>query len=358
MSGTFLLKLQLALEFNTKARERLYRKLAQLLHNGVSLDRALEQIAYIESKRRHVGTAAVLRRWRSAIQNGQNFGQVVAPFVPNSEALLLESGGNSGRLEESFVNAADAVAQSRRIKGAIIGAGSYPALLICVLIAALIAASFKIIPAFGEVLPIEQWTGAAAFVADLTAGIRDYGLNILLAIIFTIIAISFSLPRWCGKTRLIVEGMPPWSIYRMWTGSSFLLALAALMSSGVKIDDAALRRLSARASPYLKERIAAITKQLSSGLNLGEAMARAGHNFPEGELIDDLRVYATLKGFENNLASITREWVSEVEGKVVASMKVLNTVVLVLIAITMGLLISSIFGVTQQIQEMASATQS
>jgi type II secretory pathway component PulF len=352
--GTGLLKLQLALEFNAKARERLYRKLAQLLRNGVSLDRALEQIAYIESKRRHVGIAAVLRRWRSAIQNGQNFGQCVAPFVPNSESLLLESGGNSGRLIESFLNAADAVAQSRRIKGAIIGAGSYPALLICVLAAALVAASYKIIPAFGEVLPVEQWQGAAALTADLTAGIRNHGLNILLFIIGTFFAVAFSLPRWCGRTRLLVEGIAPWSIYRMWTGSSFLLALAALMSSGVKIDDMALRRLSGRASPYLRERITAITKQLASGLNLGEAMARAGHNFPEGELIDDLRIYATLKGFEDNLATITREWVGEVEGKVVASMKILNTVVLMLIAVTMGLLISSIFGITQQIQEMAS----
>lgn len=350
-----MLKLQLFFEFNAKARERLYRKLSQLLKNGVSLDRALEQISMIEEKRGHKATAAVLRRWRNAIENGTNFGQCVAPFVPSSESLLLETGGNSGRLQESFMNAAESVSQQRRVKGAIISAGSYPALLILVLIAALVLASYNIIPAFSEVLPVEEWLGVAATVAAVAQGIRENGLYFLLVIIAVISLVSFSMARWTGRTRLFVEKIPPWSIYRMWQGSSFLLSLASLMASGVKIDDNALRRLVSRASPYLRERITAIARQLTAGHNLGDAMARTGFNFPEEELIDDLRVYATLKGFEENLSSITREWVGEVEGKVTAAMKVLNSIALVLIAVTLGVLISSIFGVVQQIQDSANA---
>lgn len=349
------LSLQLFFEFNAKARERLYRKLSQLLKNGVSLDRSLEQLAMIEEKRRHTATAAVLRRWRTSIENGMNFGQCIAPFVPSSEALLLETGGNSGRLQESFMNAAESVSQQRRVKSAIINAGSYPALLLTVLIAALVLASYNIIPAFGEVLPVEQWQGTAAFVASFAQAIRDQGIFLFIGLIVFILAVSFSMPRWTGRTRLWVEKVVPYNIYRMWQGSSFLLSLASLMASGVKIDDNALRRLGMRASPYLKERIAAIARQLSSGHNLGEAMGRAGHQFPEEELIDDLRVYATLKGFDDNLTTITREWVVDVEGKVVAAMKILNTVALIMIAVTLGVLISSIFGVVQQIQDSANA---
>lgn len=350
-----LLKLQLYFEFNAKARERLYKKLSQLLKNGVSLDRALEQIAGIEEKRRHTATAAVMRRWRNSIENGMNFGQCISPFVPSSESLLLETGGNSGRLMESFLNAAESVAQQRRVKSAIISAGSYPVLLILVLIAMLVMMSYNIIPAFAEVLPLDQWQGMSKSVADFANAIRENGLYYFGTIVAFVFLVSFSLPRWRGSTRMFVENIPPWSIYRMWQGSSFLLSLASLMASGVKIDDNALKRLSARASPYLKERIFAVARQLTSGLNLGEAMARTGFKFPEEELIDDLRVYATLKGFEDNLTAITREWVGEVEGKVTAAMKVLNTVALVLIAVTLGVLISSIFGVVQQIQDSANA---
>jgi len=350
-----LLKLQLALEFNAKARERLYRKLSQLLKNGVSLDRALEQIAVIESKRKHVATAAVLRRWRTSIENGMNFGQCIAPFVPSSEALLLETGGNSGRLQESFLNAAESVSQQRRVKSAIISAGSYPALLVMVLIAALVLASYNIIPAFGEVLPVEKWQGTAALVASFAQAIREKGLYIFGSMVAFVMVVSFSMPRWTGRTRMWVEKVVPYNIYRMWQGSSLLLSIASLMASGVKIDDNAMRRLSMRASPYLRERIHAIARQLTAGNNLGEAMGRTGFNFPEEELIDDLRIYATLKGFEENLTAITRDWVGEVEGKVVAAMKVLNTIALVLIAVTLGVLISSIFGVVQQIQDSANA---
>lgn len=349
------LKFQLFFEFNAKSRERLYRKLSQLLKNGVSLDRALDQIANIEQKRRNHATASVLRRWKTSIENGMNIGQCVGPFVPSSEGLLLETGGNSGRLQESFVNAAEAVNQQRRIKSAIIGAGSYPALLIMVLISALVLASYNIIPAFGEVLPVEEWKGTAKTVATMATAIREKGLLLFSILVISILLISFSMPRWVGRSRMFVEKLVPWSIYRMWQGSSFLLSLASLMASGVKIDDNALKRLSTRASPYLKERIIAVSRQLSSGHNLGEALSKTGFNFPEEELIDDLRIYATLKGFEENLTTITREWIGEVEGQVVAAMKILNTVALVLIAVTLGLLISSIFGVVQQIQDSANA---
>lgn len=350
-----LLKLQLFFEFNSKARERLYRKLAQLLKNGVSLDRALEQIAMIEGKRKHTATATLLRRWRNSIENGMNFGQTVAPFVPSSESLLLETGGNSGRLQESFMNAAESVAQQRRVKGAIVSAGAYPALLIMVLMAMLVMMSYNIIPAFAEVLPIEQWKGSAALVAAVSFSIREKGLVYFGVLAAVFLVVTFSMPRWTGKTRMWVENIAPWSIYRMWQGSSFLLSVASLMASGVKIDDNALRRISGRTSPYLQERIFAIARQLTSGYNLGEAMSRTGFDFPESELIDDLRIYATLKGFEENLTAITREWVGEVEGKVTAAMKILNTVALVLIAVTLGVLITSIFGVVQQIQDSANA---
>lgn len=350
-----MLKLQLWFEFNAKAREKLYRKLSQLLKNGVSLDRSLEQIAVIEEKRGHKSTALMMRRWRSNIENGMNFGQCIGPFVPSSESLLLETGGNSGRLQEALINASDSVQQQRRVKGAIISSGSYPALLIVVLINALVLASYNIIPAFSEVLPVEKWTGAAAIMASMTEAIRAKGVYMLMGLVAFIVIVSFSMPRWTGPIRTRFDRVVPYSIYRMWQGSAFLLAVASLMASGVKLDDNAMRRLASRASPYLKQRIFAIAKHLSAGHNLGEALARTGYHFPDDELIDDLRVYATLKGFEGNLYVITREWVSEVEIKVVAAMKILNTVALVLIAVTLGVLISSIFGVVQQIQDSAGA---
>lgn len=140
----------------------------------------------------------------------------------------------------------------------------------------------------------------------------------------------------------------------MWQGSSFLLSIASLMSSGVKIDEVALKRVASRVSPYMQERIEAISRQTISGHNLGEAMYRAGYGFPDVELIDDMRIYAALRNFEDNITTIAREWVDDVLDRIDVAMKIANTVVLVLIAVTMGMLIVSIFSVVQQIQESAN----
>ncbi|HEY1096799.1 MAG TPA: type II secretion system F family protein [Alphaproteobacteria bacterium] len=346
--------LSISMQFDARVRERFYRKLAQLLRNGIPIDRSLEQMAMTEGKQKRKGLAKLIKRWRHSIENGVNFGTCIAPYVPSNESLLLESGGNYGKMQRALTEAADAVAQQRRVKKMVIRSSSYPALLLTILGLALFLASHQVIPAFAEVLPVEKWTGAPLLVAKVSNFIRHYGGWLLLTIFALGVLVAFSMPYWRGPSRMIVERMVPWSVYRMWQGSSFLLSIASLMSSGVKIDEVALKRVASRVSPYMQERIEAISRQTISGHNLGEAMYRAGYGFPDVELIDDMRIYAALRNFEDNITTIAREWVDDVLDRIDVAMKIANTVVLVLIAVTMGMLIVSIFSVVQQIQESAN----
>lgn len=336
--------------FNAKEREKLYRKLIQLLGNGVSLERALSQIQLIQKKRGSSLLAKTINEWRRNLENGQNFGACLAPYIPVGEAMLIETGADSGKLERSIQNAADMVAQQKRIRTAIVSNASYPVLLICVLIAALIMTSYRVIPAFTEVLPVEEWEGVAALVASVSMMIKEIGHLILFGFMAFVFVIAYSMPRWEGRLRVTFDQIPPWSLYRVWQGSSFLLSMASLMSAGVKIDENAVNKLASRVSPYLRTRLRAFSSQISAGLNFGDALEATGYRFPDDNIIDDLKIYATLRGFEANLSTITNDWIEEAEESVTASMKILNTVALFLIAITMGALISALFGVIQQIQ--------
>jgi type II secretory pathway component PulF len=268
--------------------------------------------------------------------------------------MLLEAGSNSGKLYQALIDASDAVTQKKRIKSAIVSNGAYPALLMVILVLALAVSAYNIIPTFAEVLPLEQWEGSAKTVAQMSMFIQANGLPMLLGFFVLVAVVAWSMPNWTGKTRSIVETKFPWSLYRLSQGSSFLLSVGSLMSSGVKIDDASLNRIARRSSPYLKERINALKRQISAGHNLGDALFRTGKSFPDAEVIDDLRIYATLKGFEDNLITITREWVEDVEAKVVVAMKVANFAALLLIAIVLGALISSLFSVVNQIKDAAA----
>lgn len=343
------------LNFDSATREKFYRKLEQLLRNGIPIDRALDQMAMTAGKKRNQGLAKLIRRWRHSIENGVNFGACISPYVPTNESLLLESGGNYGKMQRALAEAADAVAQQRRVKKMVMRSSAYPALLITILILALFLTSYQVIPAFADVLPVDKWEGTPAKVAAMSTFIRGHGLLLIFSL-FAFVALVFgSLPYWTGKSRTFVENMVPWSVYRVWQGSSFLLSIASLMSSGVKVDEVVMRRIALRVNPYLRERVEGISRQIISGHNLGEAMFRAGYGFPDVELIDDMRLYAALRNFDENITTIAREWVDDVLDRIDVAMKVVNTIVLVLIAITMGMLISSIFSVVQQIQASAEA---
>lgn len=137
----------------------------------------------------------------------------------------------------------------------------------------------------------------------------------------------------------------------MWQGSSFLLAISSMMASGVKLDEVSLGRISKQSDPYLAQRIRSLIRYITAGDNLGDALYKAGYKFPDEEIIGDLQIYANLRGFDQNLIWITRSWVDSLVEQVNVTMKVVNVVILMLIALVIGCLITAFYDIFGQIQE-------
>ena len=350
-SGDALFNLSIKFEFNGTARQKFYVKLMQLLENGVSLDTALAQIGKIAARNQPRSSLPKLyKKWRNNVAEGMNFGQCVGPYVPSAEAILIETGANSGKLLKSLHNAADAIENQSKIKKAIVTAGAYPAVLTGMLIAAMVLSSFKVIPTFEQIIPVDKWQGISYSVAMAAEFIRNDGLQIMITVIGLIVLVSFSMPRWTGGLRVYFDRFVPYSMYKMWQGSAFLLSIASLMSAGVKLDEVSLQRISRLSSPYLKQRVRAIQKYIAGGENLGDALFNAGYEFPDAEIIGDLQIYARLRGFDQNLIRVTNIWVDGLVDKVNVAMQIVNFVILVLIAVVIGCLIMSFYSVFQQIQ--------
>lgn len=346
----FLYKFAVQFEFGSEQRYKFYVKLSQLLGNGVPLDMALQQIQRISQRNRGSIMTSVYGKWRNNIANGMNFGQCLAQYIPNSEAILIETGASSGRLVEALKNASDSIAQQSKVKKAIITAAAYPGLLVCMLIAALLLSSYKVIPTFEEIIPVEDWQGISYMVAMVASFIREYTFLIFLGLVLSIFLIGYTMPRWVSKSRLFFDNIPPWSLYKMWQGSSFLLAISSMMGAGVKLDEVSLGRIAKQSDPYLRQRIRALIRFITAGENLGEALFKAGYKFPDEEIIGDLQIYAKLRGFDQNLIWITQSWVDSLVEQVTITMKVVNTFILILIAVVIGCLIMAFYDIFQQIQ--------
>jgi type II secretory pathway component PulF len=290
------------------------------------------------------------RRWRTNVANGMNFGECLSKYVPSSEAILIETGANSGRIVDALQNAASSIEQQMKVKKAIVASTAYPVLLIVMLIAALLMASYMVIPTFEEIIPVAEWQGVSYWVAITSQFIREYSFLIFVASGLIIATIIITMPRWSSRTRVRFDKYPPWSLYRMWQGSSFLLAVSAMMAAGVKLDEMSLGRISKHSEPYLKQRVKSLTRFITAGDNLGDALFKTGYKFPDEEIIGDLQIYANLRGFDHNLIWITRTWVDSLVEQVTITMKVVNTVVLMLIAVVIGCLITAFYDIFQQIQ--------
>ena len=348
MAG-ILTRISLNMEFGSSTRERFYTKIAQLLDNGVNLDQSLTQLERVAARRKSKTLKQFYGTLRGTLANGGNFGQALAPYLPSSESIMIETGANTGRLTDSLNNTVRMMVQQSKLKKAIVGSLAYPVMLFCMLILALYLVSSQIIPIFTQVLPIEKWKGISLTVANVSFFVRDYGMYCLIGLALLFALVSWSLPNWTGKSRLLVEKIFPYNIYRLWQGSAFLLSVSSLMSAGVKLDEVSLRRLGRKTSPYLKQRISAVERQMVAGMNLGEALYKTGYKFPDEDIVDDILIYAKLKGFDQSIYRITNRWIEDLIDGISSLMKGVNTVMLFAVATVIGGLIMSFYDIFQMI---------
>lgn len=347
--ASILNRLLLGMQFNSDTRERFYAKVGQLMENGVNLDQALSQLQRGAIRRKQMALVTLYASLRTSIANGINFGHALSPYLPSSEALMIETGANTGKLPDAMRNTMTMLQQQRKLTRAITGSLSYPVLLFGMLILALYLVSVQIIPVFTQVLPIEQWQGLSLTVANASTFVRENGLFLLGLMLGFFALVAWSLPNWTGHTRLLVENIFPWNIYRLWQGSAFLLAISSLMAAGVKLDEVSLSKITRKAKPYLRQRVDAIKRQLIAGMNLGEAMSRTGYQFPDPDIVDDLLIYAKLRGFDQSLYRITQRWIEDLILNITGLMKGINTLMLFLVAIVIGALIMSFYDLFQMI---------
>ena len=254
--------------------------------------------------------AMALEDWVRGLNNGRKFSDVVQPWVTQQESMMILAGEQSGTLEDALQSVVKAADASSAIRSAISSGLAYPTFLLIVAFGAMYFFGYKIIPAFGKAVRPEAWVGMARLMIDASFFIQSW-LHWIALVTVALIALFFvSLPRWNSPLRVRLDRYPPYSIYRVTQGSSWLIALSALVGAGVRVESA-IEQLSANTSAWGKVRADAALRGLRSGRNLGESLERSGYEFPDREIISDIRLYATKSGFEEALRLIGDEWITQ-----------------------------------------------
>lgn len=320
-------------------RKRLWTRINNMMSNDVQLLVAIKEIRRRREAtgRTKDGTTIALKTWETALDNGDKLSTALQGWAPDAEIMLIAAGEDSGEWSSAFTSAIMMSDARSSIRSAILMGMAYPVFLFVLAFGVLFLFGYQIVPAFASTVPADRWTGLAKTMVDVSAFVRGWLWLVTLLTVGLIIAFFVSLPRWDGAIRVWLDKRAPYSIYRIVHGSSWLIALAALVNAGLR-NETALEQLSRNSSPWLQARISGALLGIRSGFNLGEALQKSGYDFPDIEIIDDLCIYAQLSGFDRALRILGNEWVTEAVKRIKAQMAVIFAVMIVLVAMLVALI--------------------
>lgn len=287
--------------FGAKMRLGLYEKIASYLGTGVDLDNAMEEMAeaYVHFDKGDV-RAKVLRELRASLADGMSFANAMAVWSPPAEVMLIKSGEVNGDLGGAMANATLATTATNRMVTAIIGQLSYPLVLLLVLISMMYVFSIQAVPQLAETMDPKLWPSFSMGLYYISIAVNKYWMHALIAFVIMGILVKRSLPKPAGKYRHLLDKIPPYSIYKSYHGSLFLVSLSALMGTGIDVYKA-LEELKVLSSGYLKSHINKMQSKLMNGSNIGEALET---NLLDRETSIDMRVYGSKPDVEQKMGII------------------------------------------------------
>ncbi|QHM90030.1 type II secretion system F family protein [Acetobacter pasteurianus] len=303
------------IRFNAGKRIKVYEMLESLTSQGNSINDALALVYEITSedgKKPNKLLAYITKDWYDQIRGTVPLSDAVAEWVPARERMAISASGKTGNIAAALRDVIFIMKGEQAIKSAIKGALKEPAMYLVMSFALYYVFATDVIPQFKTILPEDKWGGLPYVALWLSEHLAQTFIPAVFIMIFIIIAIIFSIPRWTGRIRVTFDNIPPWSVYRILIGGSFLLTYSSLKRSGVS-DNNILTLLTKGASPWLMERIMATRHILALGnKNLGDALYESGLEFPSKDTTIVLRAYARNPStFDEKLEIVGREWLKD-----------------------------------------------
>lgn len=334
---------------NTKSRIKLWRKLSKLLSDGIPIIAALDEIRGVRTKKDP--TYLALYEWAAVMKNGKRFSDAALDWVTTEESMLLMAGDQSGALAQSMQSVIKVTKAKQNITNAVLNGITYPTFLFILAFGVMYMFSNKIIPAFAKAARSDNWVGMARIMIDVSTFVQAWFVWMVIATILIIAAMFISMPLWSGPSRTIFDRYPPYSIYRIQQGASWMIAMAALIEAGVRIESA-MEQLMKKSSNWAKVRIYAALRGMKSGKDLGAALLQTKYEYPDREIISDIRIYANKSGFDEALRVIGDEWISESVERIKEMMSIVFSISLLFAGGVIAFMVSGLFAMQLQLAQL------
>lgn len=343
----------LKFQFGLKHRIGLYKKLKSYIEEEFPVYDSLLKFKGRYEKNKDF-RAKIIEIWLEKMKHGASFTKAITGWVPESELNLISAGEDGKGLDKGLAEAIKFASSSQEIKNTIIGGAMYPLFLLIVVLGFVAMFSLQMAPAYLRILPLERWPDMGQTLYGISSFLVHNWYFLLAGVIAIGVAIGMSISKWTGNVREIFDKAPPWSVYKVYQSSSFLISLASMMQSGVPLNDA-LKKIKMSSSYWLGVYLDEMMKNLRrGGKNFGQHL---NVGLLDEEVAGDVIDYSELGKFEEAIYSIGEENLKSSVEKIKSRMGVIRSIMLVLVGITVGVIYYTNIELNSTVAESASSGQ-
>lgn len=321
------------LSFGRKKRADAWETLGNLIQQKNELSEALATMSTIYTMRRDKSVAHIMLRLRESLSTGR-FAQTAAYWSPGAETILFSSYGDADT-QRIFRGAAKISMNEAKIATAVRDAIFMPSMIAVAMLGLLYYLAIGLFPVLEDISDRSTWPVQSRIFTSIAYGVRDYWYLIIPTIFGIVLWFKWLLPNWTGRGRIFADRFPPFSFYKLRTGTAFLLAVVEQGKMGAAINTGLLETIAQHESPYVKSRIMKIHPLLKS-TNLGLAAINAGQGFPNDELSAVIAAYSRGDDWIPAFAEFLERHIETVEKQVARSSRTLNLAMMTVAAIVLG----------------------
>lgn len=334
------------------ARREYYEDFAEALEDNDEPKSIIARDAEKADHRKDV-MGTLYRLWLQRMED-RSFVEALTGTVPTLDQMILNSSDSANSLVRGLRFLCLAIDASRQMSGAIFGALAMPVILIVAFVAMLLTFAFMLVPLLLRMLPPAEWPPLGKVVYHLSMFVTSYGIHTAIALVAFAVAFVASLSRWRADPvrKWCDRYLLPYTIYRDYMGSLFLVSLAALMENDVDLSSA-LEVLHENSNPWLQSHVEEIQHRLySESENPGIAFDTGIFN---RRITERVIQFGKRSSFQVAVAKVGLRSIDKSARFVTKSAKLLNGVLLVLCGIFLVVMFAGAVTTVQQVQSSKKA---
>ena len=332
-------------------------ELADLLQAGMTLGQALQALA--NQGEEGSGQRYVCQDLCDRIVRGESFSDACAHHPKTFPPLfsnMLRAGEASGAMIEVLRRLGEHYERDDNMRGKIKGALTYPVIVLCIGVVAVIGALVWIIPQFQKVF--DSMGASLPLPTRILIGLSDAVINYGWAMALGVVAVVWWFRRWCrtqsGRRRIdgwklsvpLVRGIVASGAY-----SSLAYTLKTLLSNGVNVLQALKICEETCGNAVIGDALATARRRVTDGTTISGPLA-AGGVFPR-MMTDMLAVGEQAGDMAASLENVGRRYQKDMDRNIASFTNALEPILIVLIASVVGFvaiaILTAVFKVSSSI---------